>query len=482
MTEIHSKRPDIAIFDDLEKDALKTAPNLIDPTKALMEILPWQLEDARFVSTWSGGVLGHRTGAGKTLMAIVAWALRPEIKRTLILGTRSSISTWRKNLLEWADTPVTILQGRKDDGWLSYEALEEGVWICTFATFRDYMESYGGTRDRAPQVDLIIVDELHRILRSKKTKFYSALTMLWPKLFIGLSATWASRGPQDLWPVLHFISRKVFPSYWRFVETFCFVEKTQFGTEIFGVRNAENLRKLMRSKYYASRPIAGFKGIRREAVPLDFQPKWQKKYDILEKDMILEMEGVTVVTPNSLAKLTRLLQLSISPKVLDPSEKEYGPVVTYIVEQVSDDPHTVIYTPYREAIEVFREALVNDGYPPENIFTLQGGDNEDDIDRIEKRWKETRGALLCTITFAQSFRVDTSDTAYFAGFSWDPNDNIQAEGRLEAINSKRESPALCRYVYVKGTAYESAVLPVLDGKNYNVTTFLKDREAKHAEE
>jgi hypothetical protein len=236
----------------------------------------------------------------------------------------------------------------------------------------------------------------------------------------------------------------------------------------------------MRAKYYASRPVTGFKGIRREAVPLDFVPAWRKKYDALEKDMILEMEGVTVVTPNSLAKLTRLLQLSISPKILDPLEtKEYGPVVTYIIEQVSDDPHTVIYTPYREAIEVFKEALIADGYPAENIFTLQGGDNEDDIDLVEKRWKETRGVLLCTITFAQSFRVDTSDTAYFAGFSWDPNDNIQAEGRLEAINSKREHPALCRYVYVRGTAYESAVLPVLDNKNYNVTTFLKDRATKN---
>jgi hypothetical protein len=253
------------------------------------------------------------------------------------------------------------------------------------------------------------------------------------------------------------------------------VEKTQFGTEIFGVRNGENLRKMMRAKYYASRAITGFKGVRREAVPLDFLPKWQRMYETLEKDMILEMEGVTVVTPNSLAKLTRLLQLSVSPKILDRQEKEYGPVVTYIVEQVSDDPHTVIYTPYREAIEVFKEALVKDGYPAENIFILQGGDNEDDIDLVEKRWKETRGVLLCTITFAQSFRVDTSDTAYFAGFSWDPNDNIQAEGRLEAINSKRDRPALCRYVYVKGTAYESAVLPVLDNKNYNVTMFLKDR-------
>src|SRR5258705_8819611 len=118
--------------------------------------------------------------------------------------------------------------------------------------------------------------------------------------------------------------------------------------------------------------------------------------------MILEMEGVTVVTPNSLAKLTRLLQLSISPKILDPSEKEYGPVVTYIVEQVSDDPHTIIYTPYREAIEVFKEALIKDGYPPENIFTLQGGNDEDDIDIVEANWKTSRGVLLCTITFAQS--------------------------------------------------------------------------------
>jgi hypothetical protein len=200
-------------------------------------------------------------------------------------------------------------------------------------------------------------------------------------------------------------------------------------------------------------------------------------YDRLDKDMVAELNESVVVTPNSLAKLTRLLQFSVCPKILDSSIKEYGPLIDYIVEQISDDPHTIVYCPYAEALPIIRQALIDDGYPEENIFTLQGGDNEDDIDRVEAAWKTTRGVLLCTITFAQSFRVDTSETAYFLGFSWDPNDNVQAEGRLEALNSNRPSQALCRYLIAKDTVWND-VEDVIDGKYHTTTAFMKDRLQK----
>jgi len=446
------------------------ARNLVNTSKAREMALDWQTEDSNFVARSKGTVIGHRTGAGKTLMTILAWD-QWDVGRTLILGTRSSMATWRKLLMYWADTPLIILRGKDDPGWKEYQNQKHtGVWGMTFATFRLFMQSWATPKD-LPQPEVVIADELHRILRSRKTVFYDQLLRTHPEAFVGLSATWASRGPQDLWPVLHYCNRKTFSSFWRFVETWCYVENGTFGKEIFGVRNVENLRAMLRQQYYVARPITGFKGIRREIIELDPTPKQQKWIDDLERDMIAEMEGITVIAQNSLVKLLRVRQVCVSPRLLDSTVQEYGAGINYIVEQVSDDPHTVIFTFFAGALPVIRQALIDDGYNPDNIFLLQGGCDEDEIDRVITAWKETRGIVLCTITFAQSFSLDTSPTAYFLGFDWDPNNNLQAEGRLERLDSNREEAVLCRYIVLRGTP-EEYVKEIANGKQIDVSKFL----------
>ena len=78
-----------------------------------------------------------------------------------------------------------------------------------------------------------------------------------------------------------------------------------------------------------------------------------------------------------------------------------------------------------------------------------------DVDLTVAAWKKTRGVMICSVKFAESFRIDTTHTAYVLSFSFDPNENVQAEGRLRAIDSLIKSPVLVRYYIVKGTIVES---------------------------
>jgi len=462
------------------------AKNLVDFSAGRLRLqnFDWQVEDSAFIARSRGCVVGHRTGAGKTLMTLGAWDSWNTVSKTLILGTRSSMSTWRKQLRRWADTPIMLLQGASDPDWKSYaDKNSVGVWGCTFATFRDHMSKVYPAPKKPPQPHLVVIDELHRILRNRNTQFFTQLRRLQPSYAVGLSATWASRGPQDIWPFLYFVNRHTFPSFWRFVETWCYVEEGTFGKEIYGVKNVANLRTLLRSRYYVSRSVPVLPTAREviELEPTDAQKKW---YDQLDNDMLAVIDGQMVITPNSLAKLTRLRQLSITPKLLNPNA-EYGAAIEYILDQVSDDPHTVIFTPFAAAIPYLIEALVKDKYPPEKIFTLQGGDKEDKIDQVEADWKATRGICICSITFANSYRLDTSLTAYFWGFDWDPNNNLQAEGRLRSIESTIGVGVLCRYIALRGTT-DHVVKDVVNGKIVTTDAFLHNykelREAIRHEE
>jgi len=131
----------------------------------------------------------------------------------------------------------------------------------------------------------------------------------------------------------------------------------------------------------------------------------------------------------------------------------------------------VIFCVYREALDVLRDALVKDGYPEGHIFMFRGGLRPDEINRQIDLWKKFKGVALVTIAFAQSFELDTTETAYCLGFDWDPNNNYQAEGRLRRLDSLLQTPCAMTYVIPEGSEYMQ-VLQVLDGKVVTVRQFL----------
>lgn len=442
---------------------------------------PFQIEDAEFAAKNGSHVLGHQTGLGKTFIAQLAWSRWPNANKALIRGTISSMSVWSRLLRRWAGVQPVFIQGGGDPTWKQFQAVKEGVYMCTYATYMAWMRTIQSGK---PHVDVMIDDELHRVMRNRNQTWKASKRMDFDH-YLGLSATWASRGPQDLYPVLSLVNHKTFPSYWRFVNTWCWVQKTDFGTEIFGVKNEENLRKLLWDRYYRSRtwrevgnqfrtnvtntndlePV-----IRRpERVPMSKQQL--KLIRELDRDMIVTLGNDMVVTPNSLALLTRKLQMAISPKILLP-DAEYGGPVDWLVDKIADDPHAVVFCPFREGLDIVKQALIEDKYPEGKIFILRGGLKPDEINDIVDKWKRCRGVALCTTAFAQSFDLDTTDNAYSLGFLWDPNDNEQAEGRLRRLDSILQTPCNMTYIIPEFSDYEQ-VIGVLDGKITDTRDYLR---------
>lgn len=447
---------------------------------------PFQVQDAEFAARNGSVVLGHKTGLGKTFIAQLAWSKWPTANKALIRGTLSSMATWARLLRKWSGVQPLFMQGGSDPTWKQFLAVKEGVYMCTYSTYFALMKAQSGN----PECDVLIDDELHRVMRTRNETWKSTKRLEFEN-YLGLSATWASRGPQDLYPVLNLVNHRTFSSYWRFVETWCYVDHdSSFGTEIYGVRNEDNLRKLLWSRYYVSRtwPEVGnqFRTgknnsdepvIRRaERVPMSKQQI--KLIRDLDRDMIVEMGGDMVVTPNSLALLTRKLQLAISPKILLPNA-DFGGPIDWLVDKINDDPHAVVFCPLREGLEVLKQALIKDKYQETHIFMLVGGTHPDKINKLVDLWKKTRGVMLVTTAFAQSFDLDTSDNAYSLGFDWDPNNNEQAEGRLRRLDSVLQTPCNMTYIIPEFSDYEQ-VLGVLDGKVMSTRGYLQWRKTTKA--
>jgi hypothetical protein len=441
--------------------------------------VPFQEEDARFAAANNSVVLGHETGLGKTFIALLAWSLWPQAQKGLIVGSLASCATWARLLRHWGGTQTTHIYGNNQTMWQEAIQARTGIWTCTYSTFLWLMK---GVIRGKPEFDVLINDELHKTMR-RRNQTWKALKRLEFEHYIGCSATWASRGPQDLFPVLNLVNHRTFSSYWKFVETWCYVEKSNFGTQIFGVKNLDNLRKMLWSQYFRSRTwpevgvqflgeeYAGQKPVvrRQEVVPMSAQQT--KIIDDLDRDMIAILNEEMIVTPNSLTALTRKMQVAISPKILMPSA-DYGGPVEWLAAKIEDDPHTVVFCPFIQGLDIVRQKLIDDGRPAEDIFILRGGVKMEEVYQIIDRWKACKGVLLCTISFAQSFPADSTNTAYALGFMWDPNDNSQMEGRLRRLDSIIKSPCLVTYIIPEHSDYE-VVREVVNGKLMNTRTYLE---------
>ncbi len=443
-------------------------PLLPDIQKAFESAVPFQLEDAKFAARHKKVVLGHKTGLGKTFISLLAWGMLPDVRKVLIVGTSSSLGTWRRVLRQWGGAEPVIMKGSGDPGWKNFCAPNApGIWMCTYATFRILM----GATEGHMACDLLVTDELHKALRNR-TATWKALTRIDCKYFFGATATWASKGPQDLWPILHCIDRKFFSSYWRFVETWCFVNNAQFGKEIFGVRNADKLKALLANNYYRTRTWKevgqqfrigkeNIEPVVRRVQHVSMTETQAVLYDGLATRSECRFDGELLLAQNSLDRLTKSLQMALSPALLFKTG-EVGGAVEWLGEQVMPLDSAVIFLPYKGLAQICAKYFRDSGYTGE-MYTLYGGLPIDVVDETVIDWRKKKGLMFCTISFAQSFDLSSADYAYFLGFDWDPNNNIQAEGRMRRFDTIFDVPCLATYIVVESTAYE-AVQEVVNGK------------------
>lgn len=416
---------------------------------------PYQQEDADLLIRRGDLMLGHKTGLGKTFISLKG-VCEFGSDRLLITGTKSSLATWLTEIPKWTEGSPMYLGVKtpklQEEWQLACQKGRPGIWLLTHSMFQQFVhknKSY-----KKPAWGSVIVDEAHKA-RNRTKLLHKALKAIDADHRIEASATFASKGAQDIYAPLNRIDPKMFPSYWKFVNTFCFVEDTPYGKSVFGTRNAKQLRALLKD-YYVTRKYSDVKGqmppLRRQVVPLMMDTEQDRLYRKMEKDLILDEGERLIIAPGSLSRDVRLRQIALAPQVLDPSFP-MGAGIEYLMEEIpAEDQHTVVFSQFKEVLYKVRDALSSQGV---KCFMLQGGMEPDEVVREVARFKEVGGTMLCTIAFAQSFSLDTVGRAYVLGIDPDPVNNIQAEGRLRRGNSNLgPEGVLVRYIVVKNTREE----------------------------
>lgn len=465
------------------------------------------MEAAKFLLKRDGsGAVRATTGAGKTMIAMLA-ASEIEWKRMVVaVRLRSALKAWQRNLEKFgfvddiekvasettvirvldrspaakraalwrlhADTVVARVRKEIFGEWIPNpgpsptEMGDREIIICSYATLVRDAELVA---DDHSGVDLIVLDESHAI-RNRQTKTFAAMKKVCRRRrTILLTATPQSKGPQDLWTTLHLLAPKGFKSYWKFVNRYCVVEDGEYGKSIVGAKKStiSELRERL-SDYVFNIPEKVMKGWVpdrvREPLRVELGAREKRVYRSLKEDMLATMpDGALVTSPSVLGITTKLRQLLTCPKLIH-EDLGYGTGIEAIVDHaLENDPHFVLFSDFVSAFPHFREYLEQRGV--RHIFELRGGMSPGAVETQIVNFERHKDAayasvLMCSNGFAESFDLLTAKTAYHLGFSWDQNVNYQAEGRLT-----RGQKTHCNFFYVvHERTVDTYMLEVLDSK------------------
>lgn len=363
----------------------------------------------------------------------------------LIVCSGPAIATWLRQIPLWANDPtledwITIGRGTKTQRMILWDSAESaagggGIIITNYSVF---LGDFSAIK-RVPWA-AIITDEYHRALLRRKSKTFKFTRSLFKHtdIVVWTSGSALRKNPSSMWTLFNMCDPKLklFRSYWRFVEAFCIVDDGPFGRIIEGPKNVTQFQEVMdRYLAYVPEEVVADNLPKGSRLPLhaEMTKEQAKVYHALSDTMIAEVGDGVIVASNVLARLIKLRQLLCCPRILEPL-LGMGGGFEAIADKLDDTPHCVIFVPFRPATELVVAELQRQGH--KDVYMIRGGITPAEQVQKTNEFKRTRGILVCTIAYAESFDLETCDTSYFLGYDYVLDVNEQAEGRTRRVISE----------------------------------------------
>lgn len=458
-------------FEQLNKiDKVNKAPALpqIDTTKLPQGMFPYQIDAVRFMEAVNGkGLIADDQGLGKSLESLAYFSLHKELRPVLITCPAVMKLVWQEEVHKWLHEKAYVI-----DGTTSYQLpTNYQFYIINYDILYAWVQPLQELHCKG-----VIADESHKcanpeIIRTKA--FIEIINNIDKKLF--LSGTPIRGNPRNLFIPLHFIDKKQFPNYWKFIGRYMehvpVRVRTKTGTKIIwkyeGSKNELELHNriipyiLRRKKEDVLKELPPKQRI---IVPLRISSKTYASYVEAEKEFLewAETNRAKYLSENKYSELLR--QLTYVGK--------RDQILSWIEDFMETDRKLVVFAYHKKVIDdiysKFKSiAVVLSGDTPEKQrFEVQKQfQNNPDI-KLFIGQIEAAGVGI-TLTSA-------ADVA-FVELLYTPDDLFQAEDRVHRIGQTKQ---VTIYYLVAADTIEEDVIEILDRKTKTISQIVEGEEKK----
>lgn len=390
---------------------------------------PYQIAGVYYMLAHPQCILADDPGLGKTIqIAGLINALEGQLQRVLIVCPAYLKHNWRDEMERWLITSLTVhVDG---DG---YATDADGIFITNYERVTKILDE----RELEIDVDLLVCDEAHYLKNPKalRTKVIFGQINAPRKVFV--TGTPIVNRPAELWPILRAIDRHGLGASWINYHTrYCDAKKTQFGWDVSGASNVEELGKILRSRLMLRRAKAEVltelpDKIRRRVTlsSNSIIAALKRESDVLEQ---LRRSGVNLSDllehgkPDDLAELTQAridLALAKTPQVCE-----------MVTDAVQSGP-VVVFAWHRAVAEAAGECLTKAGI---KTTIAHGGHSIAQRHLIVKQFQGGFvSALVATIgALGTGVTLTAASQVFFIELPWQPGVLVQAEDRLHRIGQR----------------------------------------------
>lgn len=474
------RMPDIRPYDFAtawagDKSVEELLPNV--PTEMRDRLYRYQAVDVAYacarIREDGGAYLGWDRGLGKSFGA-VACAFELQADRIVIVAPNSAKdAVWVPEFEKWDSEGrftdrVFNLRGTKKQRERVFEwwRREGGVLLAHYEVLR--------LVEKWPEVDLVIVDESHRLASGgpghKVPAFYKALKKVKSKGRLALSGSVITNSPEDFFGALHWLFPDRYKSRWRdWNNRYLSYVESAFGRVLSGVK--EDALDQMK------RELAAFLSIRKkqdelpdlpdridQTLHVDLTPEQRRVYNEFAANFIASLpDGEIIKSPSVLSQLTKLRQISTGLDLFGEGLSDSSKI-DLAVELVKDNlpSKTVVFTWHRATATALAARL--EGLGIESHVITGDVPPQDRAEAIKDFQHEAgRPVIVATIkTLGESVTLHSAADVVFVESSWTPTDMEQAADRVYRIGQTRR--VTVTRIVARDTVDEWRVVPALENK------------------
>jgi SNF2 family DNA or RNA helicase len=411
-------------------------------------------------------------GLGKTVSAATAvrellWDF--EIARCLIIAPkRVALTTWPMEFRKWthlSDVKVQVISGTNIE---RRSAILKKADIHVIS--RDNVDWLQKTVGKLWPWDMVVIDESSSF-KNQSSGRWKAMRIARRRIkrIVQLSATPAPNGLQDLWSQMYLLDlgHRLGASELDFKQRWFVSDKSGYGVVPRDHAEDEIHDKVadlvisMSAEDYLDMP-----DLVMNRVEVDLEPAVYKQYKQFEKDMLMELQGVTVEADNAASLVGKLLQCANGAIYTDKLKNwellhdEKIDALKDIVETHAGYPIMVAYNFKSDLMRLkkaFPKAVVMD----DNIET-------------QDRWNNGEIPMLLTHPASSGHGLNLQGGSHIIvwfGLNWSLELYQQLLGRLYRQGQKSET-VVVHHIVAKGTVDER-VLRVIESKEATQTALLE---------
>ena len=419
-----------------------------------LELMPFQKAGVKYATEKKRTIIADEVGLGKTVQAI-ATVQQTKAYPVLVVCPAFLKLNWRKEYRKWLkeDVDITIIDGR-DNNKIKRDS---DVYIINYSIIHH-------NTDILKKLDLkgLIVDESHYIKNHKAKRTKAVQNLVKSMNFdvrLLLSATPIKNRPKELIAQLKVLDKlDSMGGFWRFVHRYCNAHKTQFGLDVDGASNLEELHERLRTECMIRREkknvLEELPPVSRTSIPVEISN--MSEYRDAERDIIEYIrrnsgtqKAYKAMKAEMIVRLNKLRGLSAKGK-LDSVEK-------WITDFLETGEKLIIFAHHKSVTEELADRF--------NALKITGNTSDEKKDEAVEKFQNDESEKLIVISLqagSEGITLTKASNVAFVEFGWTPTDHEQAEGR--AYGRLNDIHGLNSYYFTAEDTIDEYILNMIEEK------------------